>query len=250
MSDVNDMLAELQQADLKARHEAHGFFSDVAIIARDDGSVADAEAMALGFVTPTGAEGAQKIGACGIIEQPKYVKAAGGVKNAPLRMNWRILWLENRVINADTANGGTGKRALALARRSANLVDLYHSGGLTNLFTLTGIERVPGAAYYDETKEENTALVCWAVEFYGMEGDFVVVPKCERVNISPAGGATPLEVTLTTQTAGAAIKYSLDGSYPSLPYTEPFTVSSAGILRALARKTDFTDGDVSAAKFT
>ena len=178
MSDVNDMLAELQQADLKARAEAEPYFSDVAVIARDPGSVADSMAMALGFMTPSGEDGAKKMGACLIIEQPKYVKGMAGVKNAPLRMNWRVLALENRVLNADTENGGTGKRALALARHFVSLIDLYHAGGLTNLFTFDAITEVPGAAYYDEAKEENTALVCWAVEFHGMEGDFTVVPKC------------------------------------------------------------------------
>ena len=41
-------------------------------------------------------------------------------------------------------------------------------------------------------------------------------------------------VTLTSATALASINYSLDGSYPSLTYSAPFTASSGDLIRSIA----------------
>jgi hypothetical protein len=252
----NDHLAELQAADLKARIQAHDYFLDINVIVRDDGDPADAEAMALGFMTPTGPEGAQKQGACVIIEQPEYVDQMAGVKDGPMRMNWTMLAVEHRLFNKDTANGGTGKRALAIARRLRRIVRGYHSGGLTQYFSFDRISRVANAVYYDEAKEESTSLVVWRLEFHGNEGDHESVLKVAPVIISPREGDAPQTVTLTCATSGAAIYYTLDGTYPwsgneeAEEYTAPIEIPTAALLRACAFKDDYTASDVAAANFT
>lgn len=252
MSDVNDTLAETQALDLKARCQAESYFSDVAVIVRDDNTVADAEAMALGFMTVTGG----KIGACLIIEQPEYVDQMNGVQDGPMRMNWRVLCLENRVINADTANGGTGKRALALARHFRRLIRNYHAGGLTQQFIFDRISRVKDAVYYDEARDESTSLVCWSCEFHGSEADFVNVAKVNRPVLSPNSGAVPQTVTITCTTADVTIYYTTDGTHPwsgnsaAQVYSGALTISTACVLRACAFKTNHTASDVAAGNYT
>ncbi len=87
-------------------------------------------------------------------------------------------------------------------------------------------------------------------------------PSCATCGISPASGAAPQTVTLSNQTSGAAIYYSLDGSYPSslaaaatpptsFLYTVPFAVTVADtIVRAAAEKANYQQGNVAQVQFT
>ena len=72
--------------------------------------------------------------------------------------------------------------------------------------------------------------------------------------ITPGGGivSSPIAVTLVTTTAGATIRYTLDGSMPSSSspaYTGPFTVSTGLTVRAKAMKSGMADSPVSQATF-
>jgi hypothetical protein len=72
--------------------------------------------------------------------------------------------------------------------------------------------------------------------------------------ISPNGGvvSSPMSVTLATTTAGATIRYTLDGSTPSSSspaYTGPFTVATALTVRAKAMMAGMLDSPVSQATF-
>jgi hypothetical protein len=65
--------------------------------------------------------------------------------------------------------------------------------------------------------------------------------KCARVILTPAS----LVVTLTCPgTAGAIIRYSIDGSYPTLTYTAPLTVPSGTLVRAAAHTVDLQQSDL------
>ncbi|MDE3155355.1 MAG: chitobiase/beta-hexosaminidase C-terminal domain-containing protein [Acidobacteriota bacterium] len=71
---------------------------------------------------------------------------------------------------------------------------------------------------------------------------------------SPAGGAftAPVDVTITTTTAGAIIRYTTDGSDPtptSRQYIGPMTISVSTTLKARAYLADYTPSAVSAASF-
>jgi len=58
----------------------------------------------------------------------------------------------------------------------------------------------------------------------------------------------PFEVAITTKTAGAGIRYTLDGSAPSevhgTVYSGPITISKTTVLRAMAHKTSWRSTDV------
>lgn len=63
---------------------------------------------------------------------------------------------------------------------------------------------------------------------------------------TPVAGSYPypVTVTITCATSGAQIKYSVDGSEPSLDYTVPLTVSGNTPVKAKAVKTNWLDSDV------
>ncbi|NBQ68869.1 MAG: hypothetical protein EBU46_08570, partial [Nitrosomonadaceae bacterium] len=69
--------------------------------------------------------------------------------------------------------------------------------------------------------------------------------KVETPTFNPVGGTYPYAVTVTIAcgTAGAAIKYSIDGSTPTLDYTGPFTVNSNTPVKAVGIKTNWLNSD-------
>lgn len=82
-----------------------------------------------------------------------------------------------------------------------------------------------------------------------------VVGQVATPSISPQGGSfgSPFSVSLTSQTSGAEIRYTLDGSAPtqsSLLYATPFTLSSSVTVKAKAFKPGLTSSDVATAVFT
>ena len=72
---------------------------------------------------------------------------------------------------------------------------------------------------------------------------------------SPSGGkyTEAQTVTITSETQGASIYYTLDGSTPttsSTLYTEPITISETATLKAIATKSDMNNSAVSTAEYT
>lgn len=73
---------------------------------------------------------------------------------------------------------------------------------------------------------------------------------CAAVGISPASGTGPLTVTLTCQTAGAAIYYTVDGTYPSSVnptsqlYSGPFVAPQGSTVRAAASLSGYQQSKV------
>lgn len=265
MSDTNDMLAELQAEDLRLRCMANDYFADINVIARDDESPADAEAMALGFMTPTGPEDAKKIGACLLIDQPVLREDRPGMQDGPMRFDWKATALENRILNRDTDHGGTGKRALAIARHFAKIVKGYYAGALSQSFVIDRITRIP-ASFYEEASDKETGLVAWQVEFHCIEADSVPFLKVGNPVLTaapPLTGGVPVQlgsvgalVTITPP-ADAVAYYTTDLSYPCAPalnpnatlYAGPFTVDAACTLRACCARAGYIDSHVIAVKF-
>jgi hypothetical protein len=86
-----------------------------------------------------------------------------------------------------------------------------------------------------------------------------VTPTAAQVtapSFSPGGGtyATTQNVTITTATAGAAIRYTLDGSVPTSStgtvYSAPVAIASSAPLKAIAYKSGLADSPVSSASYT
>jgi hypothetical protein len=75
-------------------------------------------------------------------------------------------------------------------------------------------------------------------------------------SFSPAGGtySTAQNVTITTSTSGATIRYTTNGTTPTATtgtvYSSPVTISATATLRAIAYKSGMTDSSVSSASYT
>lgn len=85
-------------------------------------------------------------------------------------------------------------------------------------------------------------------------GEYRIVNQVVRPVISPAGGlfSSPQQVTLSTSTAGAALRYTLDGSTPtfsSLLYSGPITISESSTLKVAGFKSGSDVSEVAAATF-
>ncbi|MFN6263977.1 MAG: chitobiase/beta-hexosaminidase C-terminal domain-containing protein [Chromatiaceae bacterium] len=85
---------------------------------------------------------------------------------------------------------------------------------------------------------------------------FVVnpLPQVSNVAISPNGGSHSgsVSVSLSSATAGATIRYSIDGtdiSTSSLVYTSPFTLSASATVKARAFKSGMADSAQTSASF-
>jgi hypothetical protein len=65
---------------------------------------------------------------------------------------------------------------------------------------------------------------------------------------STGGYTDPFELEITTKTAGATIRYTLNGSDPTEThgtiYTGPISITGTIVVRALAYKTDFEPTDI------
>ncbi|HOT76108.1 MAG TPA: chitobiase/beta-hexosaminidase C-terminal domain-containing protein, partial [Candidatus Wallbacteria bacterium] len=80
-------------------------------------------------------------------------------------------------------------------------------------------------------------------------------PRTEPPQFTPAAGtyAEPQTVTLTCATAGATIKYTLNGSDPTdkngTTYRNPFIISTSTLVKAVAFKRDMADSNIVSASY-
>ena len=105
------------------------------------------------------------------------------------------------------------------------------------------IARAGNLADYTAVNIDDLTLTDFSCE------DCVQIPT-----FSPAGGyfSNPVSVTISTATAGATIRYTLDGTTPdesSTLYSAPITISEQTTLKAKAWKEDMTTSSVGAANF-
>ena len=89
----------------------------------------------------------------------------------------------------------------------------------------------------------------YQVSAFGLASGRTAAPE-----ISPSGGVftNSIVVTISTTTPGASIYYTLDGSTPtsaSTLYTGPITMTSSGVVKAIATKTGLVDSAVVTATF-
>lgn len=86
------------------------------------------------------------------------------------------------------------------------------------------------------------------------ESYLINLPRVATPIFNPGGGsyATSQQVTLSSETAGAAIHYTVDGSTPSgssTIYTGPLTVTSDQTIKAIATKYGYVDSDIASASY-
>ena len=96
------------------------------------------------------------------------------------------------------------------------------------------------------------------VEFSGVKFyKEVTTETCEDPTFSPTGGITfygSQEITISTNTAGASIYYTTDGSTPSSSngtlYEDPFSIDETTTIKAITIKEGATDSQVAEATYT
>ena len=111
---------------------------------------------------------------------------------------------------------------------------------LLHLFRPTTINEVIIAAptALKAVKEPN--VVAYEIQVRTQAGASYAVPQLDAPEISSVGSGLPQTVTLSSDQAGAAIFYTLDGSQPaprgptSILYTVPFVIATPSLLRTRA----------------
>lgn len=82
-----------------------------------------------------------------------------------------------------------------------------------------------------------------------------IIPTCDTPTFNPESGEvlSGTEVAISTNTTGATIYYTTDGSTPSTSsnvYSEPIVITEATTIKAYAVKTDYNDSEVATAVYT
>ncbi len=121
------------------------------------------------------------------------------------------------------------------------------AGGL-GVYSCNIINLSPDTTYYVRSKAVNSAG-----SSYGSEIIFTTLAVVQAKTVSPV--ASPDEgtfnlsqtVTLTSETQGSAIHYTIDGSSPTVSsrvYDQPITISQTTTLKAFATKASMIDSDI------
>ncbi len=146
-----------------------------------------------------------------------------------------------------TPNGGTfsGSQTITLATATPGASIRYSLDGST-----------PTLAYSGPLVLTQSATVKAQAFAPGMTNSAIstaqFTAQAEAPAISPNGGTftAPQSVTLSTRMPGTSIRYSLDGSAPTLLYSNPITVSQSATVRAQATAAGMADSTISTAGFT
>jgi hypothetical protein len=121
-----------------------------------------------------------------------------------------------------------GPHALEVAETALALLHLYRP---------TTINEVLTAAPNALKAIQEPDVVAYEIQVRTQAGASYAVPQLDAPSISSAGFNVPQGVTLSSDEAGAAIFYTLDGSQPaprgptSILYGAPFTVATPSLLR-------------------
>lgn len=152
-----------------------------------------------------------------------------------------LLRLSVQVVDQPLVNltsDGTGLSASQISERVRKIFHMF-STGRGNTFTFSEqrpLESDPGKNSYE-------------VAFTRLCTDNPP-PKVAAVAIELSSPVAPSTVTLSTVTAGAAIYYTLDGSYPgsgnaaAVLYDAPVEVTTAGTIRAAAELADYQPSNI------
>jgi hypothetical protein len=183
-----------------------------------------------------------------LVETPRDLgfELAAGVAAAGM---WGVVQVPHAVVSAPNAPGpifdpvefairfrenvpvSTGPHALEVAETALALLHLYRP---------TTVNEVICAAPQALQRVVEPNVVAYEVRVRTQAGAGYAVPQLDAPVISCAGFASPQVVTLSSDNAGAALFYTVDGSAPvprgvtASLYTTPFTVSAPGMLRARA----------------
>jgi unsaturated rhamnogalacturonyl hydrolase len=158
-------------------------------------------------------------------------------------------------INAGVLNSATYLPAVTKAWNGM-VATAVHSNGFLGYVQGTGTQ--PSSSQpvtYNSTADFGVGLFLEAgnqvAKLASASGTPVATPT-----FNPSGGSfsSPQNVTISTTTGGASIRYTTDGSTPSETagtiYSGPVSISSTTTLKAMAYESGFTDSAVTSATYT
>lgn len=235
---MSTSVIERLQLDLAARLEADAYFADIGVhLMRpraELGFVQIQESVdrLLGCVIKKAGKG----GAAVMVLMPTLDSEATD-SPAPMTEAGVIVRVQELPVHNMGPNG-TRKSAEDIALNVVRVLHLFHRGQGNVVYAarelLTPSAEFAPKVTYDVRFAQKLALPA--------EAKVARVVLASAAAVSPATGWT---VTLTCATSGAAIKYSTDGSYPTLAYSAPFNVPAAATVRAVAGKVGLQQSDVS-----
>jgi hypothetical protein len=229
---MNDLL-EVLQADITAILLATPALSYAVILSDDDGDIEAKVARALG---PLKGGPTSKQGLVIVTLLPEVTTAEENLPGPPLLVRCEIRVLENVLANRSSI--GTGQRSSQAALAILGALH-HHSLGSHALYA----EKNP-----IEPVEVKPGHVSHAITLFARSNGLQGPGKCAAVDVAMSEGGVTTLTTLTTLTAGAAIYYTTDGSYPSATsgtlYTAPFAAPAVGTsIRAAAYAPGLNPGD-------
>ncbi len=234
-----ESIIELDQEDIGARLSADVFFANITpVLLQRRGITENDVQIAMGAMQP-----GSVCGTVAIVIMPTLIPESRDAPGPSYFVRYTVQVIDFPVIRRQSP-GGSGVSAEAICDRIRQIIHRFASGRGQTLFFdgLTPIQAQDGQVSY------GVHFRCRSIDS--------PPPSVATCGISPATGAGPLSVTLSNQTAGAAIYYTLDGSYPSSVntaatlYTVPFTAPAASLVRACGSKTDYQQGNVAQVQYT
>ncbi len=223
---------ELDQEDFGARLAADPYFADIKVLVQRKGVTEQDIETALSVLNEQGG----KIGACVIVLMPSLVPPANNSAPTPLfdvRIGVQVI--EQPLISQDPTSG-VGKSAEQICTRVRQNGHQFSTGrqGANQLFSFDGTEPA----------DVEAGKVSYVNFFKRKAGDAHLVRVAPVALAKAAGTPDGFDITLSCPTDGAAILYSVDGSYPTTAYTVPFNVAAGVTVRAAATKTGLQQSNV------
>jgi len=232
---IDDLYQE--QLDLAGRLRADANFATIPVLVQRKGVTDSDIEIALSTLNTAGG----KIGLVIIVLMPELAPLTPDAPGPEYLVRPAIQVIEDPLLNLGA--DGTGISAEQTAQWIRQLI--HYFAGRSGLYVCAGMEPVP--------RGDNRPS--YGVRFSRRASD-PSYQRCGLPLISPDSGAAPQTVTLTCATAGAALYYTVDGSYPSSAntaahlYAAPFSVAAACTLRTAAEKSGLQQSGIAEATFT
>lgn len=200
--------------DLVARIEADAAFACVKVLKEDKGVTTSTIDTALKTLSAKNGKG----GAAVLVAMPERASKYADVPGPNYDLVIRIRTYEKPLVNRGAT--GTGMTAAELSQRVEHLLHQATLGAAVLVY-----QRTDPAVFSDG----DVAVESTFGASYG-------IPAAKRV-LTPRITLAGAVATLTCETRGATIRYTLDGSYPGLSaaeYIEPVTLTDGQTIRAVA----------------
>ena len=154
-----------------------------------------------------------------------------------------VTWTTNEMATSQVDYGATA--SYGTTTPLDNTMAQSHSVSLSGL--------TPGTLYHFRARSKDAA----ANEGLGPDATFTTqpLPAVAAPTFTPAGGTftNTVTITLATSTTGAAIRYTTDGTDPTLTsalYTQPITLTTSATVKARAFMSGMTDSTITSGTYT